>query len=155
MKYYPVIVTSSVSIALLVVVIAFYFVKLLVTGESIAVSGLAVFEIFKVGLIVIYLPISLSWLFGEIRSRGKSKIASILVFALVASISFIVFIALLSLNKHGDFLDDAMSKKGLENMLILFSMFFGLSVAIYLSLAKNATNKASQRDAFCAPAGKR
>ncbi len=136
MKYYPVIVTSSVSIALLVVVIAFYFVKLLVTGESIAVSGLAVFEIFKVGLIVIYLPISLSWLFGEIRSRGKSKIASSLVFALVASISFIVFIALLSLNKHGDFLDDAMSKKGLENMLILFSMFFGLSVAIYLSLAK-------------------
>jgi hypothetical protein len=136
MKYYPVIVTSSVSIALLVVVIAFYFVKLLVTGESIAVSGLAVFEIFKVGLIVTYLPISLSWLFGEIRSRGKNKIASSLVFALVASISFIVFIALLSLNKHGDFLDDAMSKKGLENMLILFSMFFGLSVAIYLSLAK-------------------
>jgi hypothetical protein len=136
MKYYPVIVTSSVSIALLVVVIAFYFVKLLVTGESIAVSGLAVFEIFKVGLIVIYLPISLSWLFGKIRSRGKNKIASSLVFALVASISFIVFIALLSLNKHGDFLDDALSKKGLENILILFSMFFGLSVAIYLSLAK-------------------
>jgi hypothetical protein len=136
MKYYPLIVTSSVSITLLVVVMAFYFVKLLITGESIAVSGLTVFEIFKVGLILIYLPISLSWVFGEIRCRRKNKIASSLVFALVASISFIVFIALLSLYKHGEFLDDAMSKKGLENMLILFSMFFGLSVAIYLSLAK-------------------
>ncbi len=136
MKYYPLIVTSLVSLALLFVVMIYSSAKLLILGGTIADTGVKLFEILKVGGIIIFLPIFLSWVYGEVKSRDMNKTVSSFVFSLSGSIGFVIFIALLSLYKHGDFLEDAMTEKGLMNLGILISMFFGMCIALYLSLTR-------------------
>ena len=136
MKYFPLKLTTYLSFFLLGLGLAYYTITFLVEGESIATTGKHLLEIFNVGIIIILLPIFSSWAYCEFRSLVKNRIAASMMFSIVTSIGFIVFVALLSMYKHGEFLDDALTKKGLENLAMLFSMSFGLSVALYLSSTK-------------------